>query len=228
MRWAWLLVTGVCLVTGGATLGGDEKPKRPRERAKKAPDAAKGFDPARFFEKLDKNNDGSLDRDEVPGPVKQRFERIDADGNGKISREEFAKVAARLAGQFGGRPQRDGGAPDVLFRLLDADKDGKLTKDELQNATRLLEKLDRNKDGMIDRDELRGFLQKGGPKGEGKGGRPGEVITPAAKGERKKDTLKVGDAAPDFTLPDLTGTKEVTLSSFRGRRPVVLIFASYT
>ena len=35
--------------------------------------------------------------------------------------------------------------------------------------------------------------------------------------------LKVGDAAPDFTLPATTGDK-VTLSSFRGKAPVVLAF----
>ena len=40
-------------------------------------------------------------------------------------------------------------------------------------------------------------------------------------------TLRVGDAAPDFTLP-ARGGGDVALSSFRGKRPVVLIFGSYT
>jgi peroxiredoxin Q/BCP len=35
--------------------------------------------------------------------------------------------------------------------------------------------------------------------------------------------LKVGDVAPDFTLPAIDGTK-VTLSSFRGKKTVVLAF----
>lgn len=60
------------------------------------------------------------------------------------------------------------------------------------------------------------------------GGRPGEIITPAAKGERKKDQLKVGDVAPDFTLSDPKGKTSVTLSAFRDKKPVVLVFASYT
>jgi zinc protease len=59
-------------------------------------------------------------------------------------------------------------------------------------------------------------------------GRPGEVITPAAKAERIKDTLRENDPAPDFTLADPAGRKKVTLSDFRGRKPVVLIFGSYT
>jgi hypothetical protein len=39
---------------------------------------------------------------------------------------------------------------------------------------------------------------------------------------------RAGDLAPDFTLTDSTGTKTVTLSQFRGLKPVVLVFGSYT
>ena len=39
----------------------------------------------------------------------------------------------------------------------------------------------------------------------------------------KYDKLKVGDMAPDFTLPDLKGAK-VKLSDFRGKNNVVLAF----
>jgi len=35
--------------------------------------------------------------------------------------------------------------------------------------------------------------------------------------------LKVGDKAPDFTLPSTTGEK-ISLSKFRGKKPVVLFF----
>ena len=35
--------------------------------------------------------------------------------------------------------------------------------------------------------------------------------------------LKVGDKAPDFTLPSTTGEK-ISLSQFRGKKPVVLFF----
>ena len=39
---------------------------------------------------------------------------------------------------------------------------------------------------------------------------------------------KAGDLAPDFTLFDVTGTESVTLSDFRGTKPVALVFGSYT
>lgn len=40
--------------------------------------------------------------------------------------------------------------------------------------------------------------------------------------------LRIGDDPPDFTLPLLDRSGSITLSSFRGRNPVVLIFGSYT
>lgn len=40
-------------------------------------------------------------------------------------------------------------------------------------------------------------------------------------------TLKVGDSAPDFTLPKPDKKATVQLSSLRGR-PVVLVFGSYS
>ena len=43
-----------------------------------------------------------------------------------------------------------------------------------------------------------------------------------------KKAPKSGDLAPDFTLSDVTGTESVTLSDFRGKKPVALVFGSYT
>ena len=41
-------------------------------------------------------------------------------------------------------------------------------------------------------------------------------------------SIRVGDPAPDFTLPLLDHSGSLNLSSFRGQKPVVLIFGSYT
>ena len=40
--------------------------------------------------------------------------------------------------------------------------------------------------------------------------------------------LSPGDPAPDFSLEPPGGGSAVTLSSFRGRSPVALVFGSYT
>jgi hypothetical protein len=46
--------------------------------------------------------------------------------------------------------------------------------------------------------------------------------------EARKGTLTVGQPAPDFTLRAREGGATVRLSSFRGSKPVVLVFGSYT
>jgi len=39
---------------------------------------------------------------------------------------------------------------------------------------------------------------------------------------------KEGDVAPDFELRDVNGENPVRLSDFRGKRPVALVFGSFT
>jgi peroxiredoxin len=39
---------------------------------------------------------------------------------------------------------------------------------------------------------------------------------------------RVGDLAPDFELTDASGNRQIRLSDFRGRKPVALIFGSFT
>ena len=50
---------------------------------------------------------------------------------------------------------------------------------------------------------------------------------PGGKGSRE-GTLKPGDPAPDFTLSSPDGKTTMTLSSFKNKKPVVLVFCSYT
>jgi hypothetical protein len=47
-------------------------------------------------------------------------------------------------------------------------------------------------------------------------------------GEILAGARKVGEVAPTFKLMSLDGKGETDLSSFRGERPVVLFFGSYT
>jgi peroxiredoxin len=48
--------------------------------------------------------------------------------------------------------------------------------------------------------------------------------------QKKHDPLasKIGDEAPDFELRDANGKNPVRLSDFRGKKPVALIFGSFT
>ena len=46
--------------------------------------------------------------------------------------------------------------------------------------------------------------------------------------QRKDNAPKVGDTAPTFTLKSHDGKSETSLASFKGEKPVVLFFGSYT
>ncbi len=44
----------------------------------------------------------------------------------------------------------------------------------------------------------------------------------------EEGALRAGDTAPTFKLASLDGKSETDLASFRGKRPVILFFGSYT
>jgi len=58
-------------------------------------------------------------------------------------------------------------------------------------------------------------------------GGPGMVLGMLRYDERREGTLRPGDPAPDVTLETLSGDA-VRLATYFGRRPLVLVFGSYT
>jgi hypothetical protein len=54
------------------------------------------------------------------------------------------------------------------------------------------------------------------------------AVAVAAAQDRREGQLRPGDLAPDFTLEPPGGGAPVSLSAFRGVRPVALVFGSYT
>jgi acetyl esterase/lipase len=67
------------------------------------------------FDRLDRNKDGKLSREELPEPLRGLFDRLDTDKDGFISREEDA-VARRRAEQAKAKGQRPGAfqLPDTV------------------------------------------------------------------------------------------------------------------
>jgi Ca2+-binding EF-hand superfamily protein len=139
----------------------------------------------KLFDFLDRNGDGTLDRDEcgrAPNPEQLRllfqgnpfyisnstqllmFEGMDRDEDGKVSRAEFVRYylgspAGPVQIVAGGNRGITGDVlTDRLFALLDTDRDGKLSKEELAKAPAVLAKFDRNDDELIDAQELQDGL----------------------------------------------------------------------
>ena len=202
------LIASTLALTAGAAMArpGDYGPhcdtngdgKISREEAQTMPRLAQEFD------RLDTNKDGFLTRDEMPrghyrgqgghysGPGNHfrgqggGFNRLDTDGDGRISREE-AKANPQLSQNFDlidankdgyiDRSEMFRHMADQRFTRLDADKDGRISRDEARQAPRLaqwFDQLDTNKDGYLSRDE---FMQhhnsqagmmprRGGPAGQ--------------------------------------------------------------
>ncbi len=48
----------------------------------------------RFFDRIDTDGNGTISKEEFRGPA-ERFDRIDADGNGAITPEEFGNAGRR-------------------------------------------------------------------------------------------------------------------------------------
>lgn len=61
------------------------------------------FDPAQLFQRLDRNSDGKVTKDELPEQMAERMMRADADGNGEITKEEFLKAHEKFQGRTGQR-----------------------------------------------------------------------------------------------------------------------------
>ncbi|MCZ6598639.1 MAG: hypothetical protein O7B99_13455 [Planctomycetota bacterium] len=126
---------------------------------------------------------------------------------------------------------------DYLAGKYDKDADGKITRAEYTRDDEHWKRLDTNGDGWLDQAEF----EQGGRRG--RGGRPGGR---SGGGSPRKGTApREGEKAPAFALellPEHGKQKEeakakegkepkpevVSLASYKGKKPVALIFGSYT
>jgi hypothetical protein len=175
--------------------------------------------------KLDANKDGLISADEIPkdAPYAELiYSRLDRDGDGELRSVDF---------DFFGRQQQT--PPQMMSRflsaVLDADSNGRITSDELQNW---LKGADKDQAGFLTVEDLnedfnRAFadLNSGGDDMPP----PSKMLQMFFRGELGvwEEGPKSGEVAPDFTLPTHDGKQTITLSKSRGK-PVILIFGSFT
>jgi len=60
--------------------------------------------------RMDADGDGKISKDEAPEMLKARFDRVDSDGDGYLDKEELETLASMLRERLG-RPRRDAGPP---------------------------------------------------------------------------------------------------------------------
>jgi hypothetical protein len=170
---------------------------------------------------LDENGDGRITAEEF-GASAELFKALDRDGDGAITADDldWSENAAYI---------RQLGIAQQFLRQADNDGNKKLSKEEW-NA--LFEQAAKGKK-EIDADDLRKLLfppmptQKGGG-----GGMPAKEILlyGLLTGEigSGAEGPKLETSAPDFTLKSPDGKKTISLHDYRGKKPVVLIFGSFT
>ena len=113
-----------------------------------------------------------------------------------------------------------GGAKRMMegIKSMEEDGDGKIGGSEVpERMLRIFKRLDANGDGVADKKEIEAFQERL----RGRSGRNNGK-------SRRDDAPSVGTEAPQFTLKRMESDDTVELASFRGKKPVVLVFGSYT
>lgn len=108
------------------------------------------------FAELDKNKDKKLSREEMPPQFSaQAFDRADTNHDGFIDEEEWNAMRSRFGGGMGGGPRTG----ENLAKLLDANGDGKVSRDEFAKILSLFDTLDKDHNGELSQEELNGFFR---------------------------------------------------------------------
>jgi hypothetical protein len=234
------IAISVLLVAAGGPLVAADPPARPRGEFLRMWDAIVSgappvngvgwFGPSEVrytwdrLKKLDQNDDGRVTRDEFHGPG-QLFDVLDRDGDGAITKDDLDwSDNTAYARQLGQAQQ--------LLRRFDADGNKKVSRAEWD---KVFTELARGKN-HLEAEDVRRLLfppATGRPAGGGGGGgMPSKevLLYGLLTGEigSGAEGPKLDAVAPDFTLTSPDGKTTITLSDFKGKKPVALIFGSFT
>jgi hypothetical protein len=171
--------------------------------------------------RFDADRDGEITRKEFQGPARL-FDRLDRDHDGVITAGDFDWSQNSMFLRKNAQVQH-------WFRLLDQNSNGRISLKEWQAA---FHKAARGKDHLTPED-LYGFLFPRMPaKVAQKSDEPSPLVLLkglfAGELGSPYEGPRPGQTAPLFTLPTQDGEGKVSLVDYIGKKPIVLIFGSFT
>lgn len=174
-----------------------------------------------LLKRYDTNHDGKISRQEFHGPTAW-FDRLDRNHDGVLTEADF---------DWSDKPADGAIQARTILQLLDSKGDGQITR---QQWVAFFDQAAHGKD-YVTADDLQAAAAAAmappanAPK---KGDAPSPLLLARGllNGEIGSfhEGPKVGDMAPDFELKREDGKGSYCLSSYRGKKPVVLIFGSFT
>ncbi len=145
---------------------GDEA--RMKDRAGMVREAA-----SRMMTHGDKDGDGKISREEYPAEARIKFEDADANKDGFL---DLFELTAGIEKQMGRGDQEGRGEEGErlkrMFKEMDPDGDGRVTREEWKGPEAFFDRLDADKDGVITKDEVRAAGERMGKEG----GRMGQAL----------------------------------------------------
>ena len=103
----------------------------------------------KFLDKYDENEDGILTQDELPRDMRDGFSRLDRNGDDEVTVAELRQHASRMQAKKRAIP-----VEIIYIWATDADQ-GRMSRQDLQDAYETLREIDENDDGRISQAELR-------------------------------------------------------------------------
>jgi Ca2+-binding EF-hand superfamily protein len=164
-----------------------------------------------FFGMTELEKDGEISRDAFRAAAETRFEAMDKDGDGFLTKEEMSAAREQMHETFKERR----GDPAERFAAMDADGDGRVTLEEMKQAAaerkggelserhagwteKFFEKADTDGDGALTLEEMQAAKQ----------------TMRDGKGEAKREGPKDGKRGDHFARLDTDGDGRVSRDEF--------------
>jgi hypothetical protein len=165
------------------------------------------------------NDKGVITRKAFTGPA-ELFDRLDRNRDGILTEDDFdwSERSPFL---------RELGTARMVFSRIDRDSNGRISREEWEA---FFKKAANGKEHLTPDDLREALYPPSPPRDRNVGPSPWVLMHGLLTGEIGSihEGPGLNQTAPDFTLKTEDGKQSITLSQYRGKKPVVLIFGSFT